>query len=624
MAHVANPSFVQSKAVSAVAATSLTVTLDNAPVRGNSIIFILLNNHDTGDIGTSTAPNGAINIGVMSSGTTNANKPRGSVYFLPSVKNARQTFTFYWANSRNVILLAMEYADCIVVLPNEQARKDTATTTYTSELSRVTSRSNMTLMGITIWGNSGGTQPTVGIDGADFTSRATATLTNGSTNHYGILVADRVMTVRKTDATFSGTHNQNEFSTTVSYELWKTGRQINMGGEEGSGSSNAWNSVTGTFSVDAARTGSDGSGSVAMSRAGTSGIMQALQQIPVYMSDYQAQLYYCVATEPTADCEIMRFGSTGSMRLIWVQASDKVKLSAYRSDGVESTSALLADTNTAGDWHKVNIRVTYETDGTCNIDWYHDDVAQTSLTVAESTSNRTWNMDAVNHIAFGNPVSIANARVRIDDLILIGDPRYLKWPMAAQSVLSYSPNGQGTDVNPTNFVQSDAGAIGANSYQFIDQSIGLTTPYIEQSTASETSYLEFTMEDMNARAGGGTLYMGLTKASGLPDEISLRMLVGSEEWDCSSEDMAIAANIGATNIGSTRTISTMWGTDPKTPTNTGRYLDADWDASKIRVGYGTLVNSRIAAVILEIAALEDDALGSDAWGWSDSDSDSWG
>lgn len=176
-----------------------------------------------------------------------------------------------------------------------------------------------------------------------------------------------------------------------------------------------------------------------------------------------------------------------SARLGWDAAAQRLKLTLRSASG--SVTTVTADAPSApGAWHVIDLRYNVGS-ATHTADWSVDGVSQSSAAVAGAASS-------LYRIELGTNTAdrfVAN----YDDVMLTANPA--DYPLGDGRVFVLKPNGMGASRGATSFRDNDGTAIDASSWTRLDEIPAIsTTDFVQQVTASSTSYAEFTFEDTAA------------------------------------------------------------------------------------------------------------------------------
>ncbi len=189
---------------------------------------------------------------------------------------------------------------------------------------------------------------------------------------------------------------------------------------------------------------------------------------------------------PTANVnQLFGMNSSGGMQLRYIAATQKlaIALAPTTTSGLIVVEAL--DTVQAGVWYVIDVRL--RVGGPNHIaDWRINGTAQPSASVVGSASG-------TNVATFGTQ-SAETFSAHYDDIMLTFESA--DYPLGDGRVYAVYPDGMGTSVGATNFRDDDGTAIDAASWARLDEvPMAPITDYIQQTTASTTSYVELTMQN---------------------------------------------------------------------------------------------------------------------------------
>jgi hypothetical protein len=140
---------------------------------------------------------------------------------------------------------------------------------------------------------------------------------------------------------------------------------------------------------------------------------------------------------------------------------------------------------TANAWHVVEIRYAVGT-ATHAVDWQIDEVAQPGATVAAAAGS-------ISQISLGTRTS-DTFTANYDDVLLTTTGS--QYPLGDGRVRALIPDGVGTHSGAANFQDDDTTPLDALSWQRLDESpLTSIADFVQQVTASGTSYAEFTLAD---------------------------------------------------------------------------------------------------------------------------------
>lgn len=442
------------------------------------------------------------------------------------------------------------------------------------------------------------------------------------------------------------------------------GAYTNFGSTAGNWATD-WHSTAGhSTSTTASRPASSGTyGYLASTGTSTSG---GVSQTLPYFSSWQKTQMYCTLHAKNTTGTIGLYGvggpSTGfgvggianninnnsSYGIGYNPATDK--FCAYAKLPGSTTFDASQDgtvTPTLDQWYKLNFHLWCDSNG-YTIDWWIDDVQQTSLTVATSGSTLATTYSFPFAWLWGSHIVSASgtATVYLDDGVVHAAPGWTKFPLEGNSVVGlYTANGEGTHNNATSNLKSDTEnpiTSLTTTYQKVSDSLAddrATWVGAISGTTPESTYLEWATSSPSL-GGMGTLYaQAVTTSTNVSAKfLTVRALLGSEtypipeshnkSWPNNGAPGAAGANSGV-GIGgqgnATLNKTNAWGgPKAKTPAN-ARYSSTDWDALLIRCGWwsGTLEDA-LATITYQHIEVDDplDAPG-DRWGWSDTTAEAW-
>lgn len=178
----------------------------------------------------------------------------------------------------------------------------------------------------------------------------------------------------------------------------------------------------------------------------------------------------------------MTAGGGATLHLRYVAASQKLAVAITGATGGTPAVGTASSTVTAGTWHVVEIRYAVGTT-THSASWQLDEVSQPGATVAGTATT-------VSQTFFGTQTS-DTFTAHYDDILLSSNGA--QYPLGDGRVRTLMPDGAGTHSGAANFQDDDGTALDALSWQRLDEIPATsTTDFIQQVTASATSYAEIT------------------------------------------------------------------------------------------------------------------------------------
>jgi hypothetical protein len=185
-------------------------------------------------------------------------------------------------------------------------------------------------------------------------------------------------------------------------------------------------------------------------------------------------------TLPTADVALLAstYVSAGNNLQLGYRASDqKLTLSFGGTNLVASNSPI-----TAGNWHVIDMRASLGANPRTG-DWRINGSAQPSTSSAEAAAGNFL-------VLLGSFVAADVYTAHYDDILASGTGG--DYPLGDGRVRALSPNAVDTHNNPANFEDDTGGAIGATSWNRLDEiPMSSTGDSVRQRTASGASYLGF-------------------------------------------------------------------------------------------------------------------------------------
>lgn len=249
---------------------------------------------------------------------------------------------------------------------------------------------------------------------------------------------------------------------------------------------------------------------------GTTGVMRLAIRFPTLPSANVAQLAMLYPN----DAVILQLG---------YRASDqKLTLSWNGASPVASATAI-----TAGTWYVIDMRARVGVSPRIG-DWAINGVSQTSVTSAQAASTL-----AVALLGSLNGTDVYSANY--DDVAVSqtsGD-----YPIGDGHINALAVDGVGTHNNPGNFTEDGGGAIGATTWNRLDEvPMTSTADYVQQTANSSTSYLSFTFADPADTCIRAVSAVLAYHAGGSPaDNGKTSLLDGSTERVVYSGDMSETA-----------------------------------------------------------------------------------
>ena len=224
-------------------------------------------------------------------------------------------------------------------------------------------------------------------------------------------------------------------------------------------------------------------GSYAMKVVANGVATNAQRLLNVATSDAVMRFSVLLSSLPSSDVELARTGPSSGTQLQLLYHSSTQKLALQFSGGasVESTNTVAA-----GQWYVIDMRIDQST-ATWAASWRVNQVAQTGRTVSGTAGTNVYSL--------WMGTTLANTfTADYDDVAITtssGD-----YPLGDGKVLMLRPSGMGTSVGAGNLSNDDGSAIGAASYTRVDDiPMANSTDYIQQTVASNTSYVELNFED---------------------------------------------------------------------------------------------------------------------------------
>lgn len=251
-------------------------------------------------------------------------------------------------------------------------------------------------------------------------------------------------------------------------------------------------------------------------------------------------------------------GAPGSLQLQYNPASS-------RFESRIGATVLAGTTPVApGQWYVVDARFDV-TSGTRSVEWRINGVSQPTNTLAIAAST-------ISEIRFGGTSSGDVFTAYYDDLAL--STTMADYPIGDGRILALRPAAAGAHDTPGDFGDDDGSAIDASSWQRVDDDPASSlADFVQQQTASGTSYLEWSLQDATdtARAVRAVVQY---HSSGTIANSAATHIIGT-----STADQAFQA-------GSMAQVTAGYGAAMVTPPG-GGFTAAELSSLRIRTGYRT-------------------------------------
>ena len=165
--------------------------------------------------------------------------------------------------------------------------------------------------------------------------------------------------------------------------------------------------------------------------------------------------------------------------LRYIAASNKFAI-GFPTEDILSTSTV-----DAGKWYLIDLRLDVSTT-THTLDWRVDGVPQTGSTRTDVASSM---------YAAGVGTGVAGTfTANYDDIVF--STVSANFPIGSARILAVAPDGMGTSVGASDFVDDDSTAIdAASAFRLVDVPAGTGTTHIRQTATAAGSYVEVTMGD---------------------------------------------------------------------------------------------------------------------------------
>ena len=289
---------------------------------------------------------------------------------------------------------------------------------------------------------------------------------------------------------------------------------------------------------------------------------------------------------PTSDAAVLSLspgGSTGlahaSLHLYYHVSTGKWALGLGNNTiTVSQDSNVTVALNT---WYSFDLRFPITATNVRTGDWYIDGVAQTSVTVTDSSS---WTASTP-RVAFGtyslSPPTYGYAYTAYyDDVAISTTPG--DFPIGNINISPLRPDSVGTNVNPTYFNERHSWAPDANSWQYFDDSpMNDNVNYYRQVTVSGTSYLELNFQDTTQ-----TCIRGVGPEMDAHPEGTSANSTKTSFFDGATEFVLYQGDISFATTALAYAIKPM--------TAAGGWTQARVNGLKVRFGYGTDINPIVA------------------------------
>lgn len=272
--------------------------------------------------------------------------------------------------------------------------------------------------------------------------------------------------------------------------------------------------------------------------------------------------------------------ATGTVASVYMSTSTGIMFGQTPTSGAVSGGAV-----TVGEWHRLEVSVDTSTT-TYRLKWRIDGVAKTDATFVAAAAGD------ITEYQIGEYNASSTSTVWIDDVVtgsVVADH-----PIGDYHVLGYSPTGVGTHVTPSNFTRTGTALTSGDttSWTAIDETPPTTTDYVEQATASGTSYLEYALADTVEPAAPSYVqaFAALNSSSVGTNNSITRIRDGASNGDVYT---------GSTNGTATTYASAFFATKP----SGGAWTLAAFNATTLRFGFSTTTTPppRLHSFMLEAA-----------------------